>query len=75
MVGVFYLSTYLFLMRDAYKIQGEKIDYKDETWEIGNVYFVPGNPELYVELKNNGIFFNVMLKDVVNLITSITKPF
>lgn len=62
-------------MRDAYKIQGQKIDYKDKTWEIGNVYFVPGNPNLFVALKNNGTFLNVMLKDVVNLITSIEKPF
>jgi hypothetical protein len=60
-------------MKDAYKIKGEKITYQEKNWEIGNVFFVPGNSELYVELVGYGVFYNVRLNDVIKLITNIKK--
>lgn len=60
-------------MRDAYVIEGETITYKKEQYEIGNVYFIPNNPELYVQLKKDGVSLNVRLDDIKHLITSNKK--
>lgn len=62
-------------MRDAYQIHGEKIFFRDKEWEIGVVYFLPGNNELYVQLKDGMISMNVRLSDVIGSITSIVKSF
>lgn len=62
-------------MRDAYVIHGEKIFYMDKEWTIGVVYFVPGNPNLYVQLKNGITSMNVILSDIIHLITSVSKSF
>jgi hypothetical protein len=57
-------------MRDAYTIKGKVITYKNKKYEIGEVYFVPDNPELYVQLKENGISLNVQLKEITQILTS-----
>jgi len=62
-------------MRDAYVIHGEKIFYMDKEWTIGVVYFVPGNPNVYVQLKDGITSMNVILSDVIHLVTSISKSF
>lgn len=62
-------------MRDAYQIHGEKIFFRDKEWEIGVVYFLPGNNELYVQLKDGITSMNVRLSDIISLITSIAKSF
>ncbi len=62
-------------MKDGYNVLGEKITYNKSDYVIGNFYFVPNNPELYVELKKNGCSMNVRLCDIKHLITSIQKPF
>jgi hypothetical protein len=62
-------------MKDAYVVSGEKITYKNDEYVIGNFYFVPDNPSLFVQLKKNGSSLNVRLEDIQNLITSIQKPF
>lgn len=60
-------------MRDAYTIKGKVITYKNKKYEIGEVYFVPDNPELYVQLKKDGTSLNVPLKEISHLITSTEK--
>lgn len=62
-------------MRDAYIVSGEKIIYKESEYIIGNFYFIPNNPELYVELKKNGCCLNVRLRDVIQLIITIPKSY
>ena len=51
-------------MRDAFEIEGQKISHMNKSWEVGKVYLVPDNPQLYVQLKRNGISMNVQLKDI-----------
>ena len=41
-------------MRDAFKVIGKQIDYMDKTWVINDFYYVPTNPDIYVELFNGG---------------------
>lgn len=60
-------------MRDAHIIEGQIITYKKEKYEIGNVYFVPNNPELYVQLKKDGISLNVRLGDIIPSLMSLKK--
>ena len=72
---VFLFIKYLFIMKDGYIVSGEKITYNESDYVIGNFYFVPDNPELYVELKKDGCSMNVRLCDIKHLITSIPKPF
>lgn len=60
-------------MRDAHVIEGQIITYKKEKYEIGNVYFVPNNPELYVQLKKDGISLNVRLGDIIPSLMSLKK--
>jgi len=56
-------------MQDGYVLKGNPIHYNESDWVIGEVLFVPGNPELYVELINGGITMNVRLKEISHLIT------
>ena len=60
-------------MRDAFNIKGERIKFMDKDWIIGEVMFVPNNPNLYVELKSNGVTMNTQLKDITNLIISYER--
>lgn len=57
-------------MRDAFKIKGEKIIFQDKIWEIGEVHYVPNNPNLYVELKDNGLNMNVRLNEIIEPLVS-----
>jgi hypothetical protein len=56
-------------MQDGYVLKGNPIHYGERDWVIGEVLFVPGNPELYVELKKGGITMNVRLNEISHLIT------
>jgi hypothetical protein len=56
-------------MQDGYVLKGNPIHYSKRNWVIGEVLFVPGNPELYVELIKGGITMNVKLKEISHLIT------
>ncbi len=60
-------------MRDAHNIEGLIITHNKEKYEIGNVYFIPNNPELYVQLKKNGISLNVKLVDIISSLMSLKK--
>jgi hypothetical protein len=62
-----------FTMRDAHSIKGEIITYKNENYEIGDVYFIPENPELYIQLIRHGGSLNVRLNEIIHLITSPKK--
>lgn len=56
-------------MLDGYMLKGTPITYHGEDWVIGDVLFVPGNPNLYVELKKGGITMNVRWTDISSIIT------
>ena len=56
-------------MRDALIIIGKQINYIDKTWIITEFYYVPNNPNIYVQLSRGTINMNVMLKDITELIT------
>jgi len=56
-------------MLDGFVLKGTPIIYRDEDWVIGEVLFVPGNPQLYVELKNGGITMNVRWVDISPIIS------
>jgi hypothetical protein len=60
-------------MRDAYKLKGQTISYKKEKYEIGDIYFIPNNPELFIQLKKDGDNLNVKLKDITPIDISIKK--
>jgi len=60
-------------MRDAFNIKGEQVKFMDKVWTIGEVMFVPNNPNLYVELKSNGVTMNTQLKDITDLIISYNR--
>ncbi len=60
-------------MRDAFNIKGEQVKFMDKVWTIGEVMFVPNNPNLYVELKSNGVTMNTLLKDITDLIISYDR--
>lgn len=51
-------------MLDGFVLKGTPINYRDRDWVIGDVLFVPGNPQLYVELKNGGVTMNVRWVDI-----------
>jgi hypothetical protein len=55
-------------MRDANKVIGKEIDYMGSQWIINDLYYVPNNPNIYVELYNGKIRMNVMLDKLVDLI-------
>ena len=56
-------------MRDALIIKGKQINYMNETWVITEFYYVPDNPNIYVQLSRGTTNMNVMLKDISELIT------
>ena len=56
-------------MRDALIIIGKQINYMDKTWVIKEFYYVPNNPNIYVQLSRGTINMNVMLKNITELIT------
>ena len=60
-------------MRDAFNIKGEQVKFMDKVWTIGEVMFVPNNPNLYVELKSNSVTLNTPLKEVTDLIISYDR--
>ena len=57
-------------MRDAFKVLGKEIDYKGKTWKINEFYYVPNNPDIYVELFNGSYRMNVRLEVIKDLITT-----
>lgn len=60
-------------MQDGYVLKRNLIHYDESDWVIGEVLFVPGNPQLYVELKKGGITMNVTLNQIGHLITEKPK--
>ena len=56
-------------MRDAVIIKGKQIFYMEKTWIITEFYYVPSNPNVYVQLTNGSFNMNVMLKEISELIT------
>lgn len=56
-------------MLDGFVLKGTPINYRDRDWVIGDVLFVPGNPQLYVELKNGGVTMNVRWVDISPIIS------
>lgn len=54
-------------MRDAYPIMNEKVEIYDKTWTITQIYIVPDNPTLYVELSDGCTKLNSPIKSVVEL--------
>ncbi len=55
-------------MRDAFIIKGKEINYMGTNWVITELYYVPNNPNLYVELYDGKSRMNVELKSVKDLI-------
>jgi hypothetical protein len=60
-------------MLDGFVLKGTPINYHDEDWVIGDVLFVTGNPQLYIELKKGGITMNVRWVDISPIITKEPK--
>lgn len=58
-------------MRDANLVKNTVIFYEDEEWTVGDFYFYPGNPRIYVGLKKNGIQMNIELELVKESITNL----
>jgi hypothetical protein len=56
-------------MRDANIIRGKQINYMDELWVITEFYYVPNNPNIYVQLSRGTTSMNVMLTEISELIT------
>jgi hypothetical protein len=57
-------------MRDAFKVIGKEIDYRGKTWKINEFYYVPNNPDIYVELYDGNVWMNVRLDIIKDLITT-----
>jgi len=55
-------------MRDAFIIKGKKINYMETNWVITELYYVPNNPNLYVELYDGTSRMNVILDTIKHLI-------
>jgi len=58
-------------MRDANFVKGTVINYMGDDWTVGDFYFFPGNPRIYVGLKKDGIQMNIDLDSVKNIITNL----
>jgi len=56
-------------MRDAFKIKGKEINYMGTKWVINDFYYVPNNPNLYVELYDGKSRMNVIIDLIKDLIT------
>ncbi len=59
-------------MRDAYTLKGTPIHYNGKDWIIGETYCVPGNPNLYIQLKDGITSMNVMISDILDILVSKT---
>lgn len=57
-------------MRDAYLIRGKEIEYQGKTWIINEFFYIPSNPDVYVELYDGRVRLNVRLDDIKNIITN-----
>jgi hypothetical protein len=55
-------------MRDGITIKGKEIEYENKTWIVNEFYYVPTNPNIYVELYDGSVRMNVMLDDIKSLI-------
>jgi len=55
-------------MRDAFKIKGKEINYMGAKWVINDFYYVPNNPNLYVELYDGKSRMNVIMDSIRDLI-------
>jgi len=51
-------------MRDANFVKGTVINYMGEEWTVGDFYFIPGNPRIYVGLKKGSVQMNVDLETI-----------
>lgn len=56
-------------MRDAFPIIGKEITYNNKMWTIKEFYYVPNNPNIYVDLFDGISRLNVVLKEISELIT------
>jgi hypothetical protein len=56
-------------MLDGFVLKGTPINYCNEDWIIGDVLFVPGNPQLFVALEKGGNIMNVKWNDISSIIT------
>ena len=57
-------------MRDAYIIKGKEITYMGETWVINEFFYVPSNPDMFIELNNKKVKMNVRWDDIKDLVVS-----
>ncbi len=57
-------------MRDAYLIRGKEIEYQGKTWIINEFFYIPSNPDVYVELYDGRVRMNVRLDEIKNIITN-----
>jgi len=60
-------------MLDGFVLKGTPINYHNEDWIIGDVLFVPGNPQLFVALEKGGNIMNVKWDDISSIITKESK--
>lgn len=58
-------------MRDANFVKGTVINYMGEDWTVGDFYFYPSNPRIYVGLKKGGFQMNIELDLVKDFITNL----
>jgi len=58
-------------MRDANLVKGTVINYMGDDWTVGDFYFFPVNPRIYVGLKKGGVQMNIELDLVKDLITNL----
>lgn len=61
------------IMKDGQNIKGKIITYKEEKYEIGDVYVIANNPELYVQLKKDGTSMNVKMSNILTKNIDIVK--
>jgi hypothetical protein len=59
-------------MRDANFVKGTVINYMGDEWTVGDFYYFPGNPRIYVGLKKGGIQMNVDLESIKLIITNLS---
>lgn len=58
-------------MRDANFVKGTVINYMGDDWTVGDFYYCPGNPRIYVGLKKGSIQMNVDLDLIKDIITNL----
>jgi hypothetical protein len=57
-------------MRDAYTLKGTPISYNDKDWIIGETYFIHGNLQIYIQLKDGMTSMNVRLIDILDILVN-----